>query len=792
MGNFGAAVTSLLDTYTKCLSLLKSFRSADEETTSETRSTLSSSLRSDRAKIRWAYSSRLSLNGARFEKGDAPARSSLRRIVKRLNAALANVVHALGGHERQPVDFQSLQALSNGSSLDAIRTINKLSSRLGSTASSSSRGSVCDIMPQDPAAALSALLRQSSIEDHDEILKAANAAIRADKNDVVSQHTRIVALLKLDRFDDALRAIAEGGTNLHARSVLEHAYALYKTGKLDEATSVLQAAGIESKRGFKHVAAQVAYRAERFDEAHSIYSRLLDTDAADEENDLSINIRATLAQSDSLGYTSSGSISVQDSDGFELFYNAACAYITRGSLDTAADLLQRAIRLCDASDDLTEEDKQAEMRPILAQQAFVYAKLGRLKEAVELYTSLSSTTQSDDDPDLSLITQNNLMALEPKPDNPYLLQRRFASVTGKARDAKLFSHQSNVLRRNSLVVDLQANKGLGVHRRTDGLLSEAKHPTTSPDLGILSVLNAAASASAQGATGKQLLRNLQTLSQKRPHDVGLVLTIIQIQINEGHTGSALSVLESFLQRLDKAEAPESQDVRFSPGLVALVVTLLRAQGRESSAKAELVKAATHWQSRQASSATSLLEEAGVELMKSSNAQDLQLAGASFQRLFDEQKGSDVAAAGLVAALAPSNPSSVEQHLQNLPAVDSLIGDIDVSALISAGVATTNKATRTLKRPAPQETADKTRKRHRKIRLPKNYVEGAKPDPERWLPLRDRSSYRPKGKKGKKKAGEATQGGIAKEEETLELVGGGGVKVEKAPPPSSKKKKKGKK
>ncbi|KAM5356376.1 hypothetical protein ACJ41O_003022 [Fusarium nematophilum] len=742
MGNFGAAVTSLLDTYTKCLSLLKSFRSADEETTSETRSTLSSSLRSDRAKIRWAYSSRLSLNGARFEKGDAPARSSLRRIVKRLNAALANVVHALGGHERQPVDFQSLQALSNGSSLDAIRTINKLSSRLGSTASSSSRGS-CDIMPQDPAAALSALLRQSSIEDHDEILKAANAAIRADKNDVVSQHTRIVALLKLDRFDDALRAIAEGGTNLHARSVLEHAYALYKTGKLDEATSVLQAAGIESKRGFKHVAAQVAYRAERFDEAHSIYSRLLDTDAADEENDLSINIRATLAQSDSLGYTSSGSISVQDSDGFELFYNAACAYITRGSLDTAADLLQRAIRLCDASDDLTEEDKQAEMRPILAQQAFVYAKLGRLKEAVEL-------------------------------------------------DAKLFSHQSNVLRRNSLVVDLQANKGLGVHRRTDGLLSEAKHPTTSPDLGILSVLNAAASASAQGATGKQLLRNLQTLSQKRPHDVGLVLTIIQIQINEGHTGSALSVLESFLQRLDKAEAPESQDVRFSPGLVALVVTLLRAQGRESSAKAELVKAATHWQSRQASSATSLLEEAGVELMKSSNAQDLQLAGASFQRLFDEQKGSDVAAAGLVAALAPSNPSSVEQHLQNLPAVDSLIGDIDVSALISAGVATTNKATRTLKRPAPQETADKTRKRHRKIRLPKNYVEGAKPDPERWLPLRDRSSYRPKGKKGKKKAGEATQGGIAKEEETLELVGGGGVKVEKAPPPSSKKKKKGKK
>ncbi|RSL38603.1 hypothetical protein BHE90_012370 [Fusarium euwallaceae] len=136
MGNFGATVASLLDTYTDCLSLLKRFRSNRDEAeaaANETRSTLSSSLRSDRARIRRAYSSRLSQNGARFEKGDAPARSALRRIVKKLTTALANVVHALGGHEHQPVDYESLMALSNGSSLDAIRAMNDLSSRVGST-----------------------------------------------------------------------------------------------------------------------------------------------------------------------------------------------------------------------------------------------------------------------------------------------------------------------------------------------------------------------------------------------------------------------------------------------------------------------------------------------------------------------------------------------------------------------------------------------------------------------------------------------------------------------------------
>ncbi len=72
------------------------------------------------------------------------------------------------------------------------------------------------------------------------------------------------------------------------------------------------------------------------------------------------------------------------------------------------------------------------------------------------------------------------------------------------------------------------------------------------------------------------------------------------------------------------------------------------------------------------------------------------------------------------------------------------------------------------------------------------------DPERWLPLRDRSTYRAKSKKGKKKAADLTQGGVVKEEESLELAGGAGsVKVEKAPGgggggASKAKEKKGKK
>lgn len=374
--------------------------------------------------------------------------------------------------------------------------------------------------------------------------------------------------------------------------------------------------------------------------------------------------------------------------------------------------------------------------------------------------------------------------------NPYLLQRKFAAVASE-KNAKLFNYQSSLLRQNELVVNLRAHKAPGVQKRTAKVVAQGQHPTNAPDLSVLSVLNAAAAG--HGSSVSETYRSLLELSKKRPNDVGLTLTIIQIQLKQHHTGAALSILESFLDRLQKSETPGSTDVRFCPGLVALAVSLMRSQGRATSAKAELIKAASHWQSRPAASASSLLKEAGIELLRSSNPQDLQLAGLSFQKLFDEQRGSHIAAAGLVASLAPSDPSKVEQHVNDLPPVETLIEGVDVASLLRDGVATTAKSVQVRKRPATEDTSEKATKKRRKNKLPKNYDPNKKPDPERWLPLRDRSSYRPKGKKGKKKAGESTQGGVVKEEETLELVGGGGVKVEKAPASnSSKKKKKGKK
>lgn len=105
------------------------------------------------------------------------------------------------------------------------------------------------------AQSLSSLLQRASIDDHEEVIQSCNEALAKSKSDLHAQHIKVIALLKLDRYEDALRALEAGGDALKQRAGLEHAYALYKCAKLEEALEAVtqSAAG----RGAAHLEAQV-------------------------------------------------------------------------------------------------------------------------------------------------------------------------------------------------------------------------------------------------------------------------------------------------------------------------------------------------------------------------------------------------------------------------------------------------------------------------------------------------------------------------------------------------------
>ncbi|KAI0909474.1 hypothetical protein F4823DRAFT_562903 [Ustulina deusta] len=650
----------------------------------------------------------------------------------------------------------------------------------------------------DAAATLASLLRASTIQDHGEVLKLANAAIKISKTNIDAHHTRVVALLKLDRFDDALRAIAEGGHALESRCVLEKAYALYKTGHVQEAWDTAEEAppAQADSRPFRHLRAQIAYRAESFADAASLYHGLasetpgLHSDA----NDIKINLLATNAQLEwaGLGHQIADGErqpSRADLESFETAYNAACAHIARAELAKASVLLKRARDLCEASEDLSPDEKKAELLPIIVQHIYVLSQLGKDSEAAGLQKLV---VQSDiPEAPTRAVAQNNQVALAGTEGNPYLTQRVSELAAKLSGNDKLFEYQQSVLRRNKYALDLQMQKFQGAESITNNQILSASTPSALLDVAPLGVISAAART--EMGKGKAAIRKILPVLEKRPNDVGLLLTIIQLYVQMRNPGPALTILDTFLKRLETATTADYTDVRFAPGLVAAAVALYRLQGRQNSIRSELARASAHWRSKPECPSTSLLREAGIELLRSSNHEDVAAAGATFEKLV-AQPGQDItAAAGLVASFATRDYAKVEPYLQKLAPVERLTAAVDVQALIQAGVCPAMASTPNSRKRAAADEPEKakTAKRRRKKRLPKDYEEGKQPDPERWLPLRDRSTYRPKGKKGKKRAHEATQGGVVKEEETLELVGGAGaVKVEKAT--SGKKKKKGKK
>lgn len=619
-------------------------------------------------------------------------------------------------------------------------------------------------------ASLSSLLKQTHIEDDEQVLQAANAALKQSKGDLEAQHVKVVALLKLDRYDDALSALETGGQKLKDRAGLEHCYALYKSGNPTAAAEIAQKG---SQRGSRHLEAQARYRTEDFKRAAELYKQLASNPGDDAEADLRINSGAVDAQ---LEWAGQGHLvqkkkpGREDLEAFETAYNAACGSIARGELGQGEVLLKRARDLCKSLDDMSEEEKEAELLPITVQQIYVLTRLGRKEEAASLAKDLDSKAISD--ASTRHIAQVNNATLSAN-NNQFLTQRLISKDLDSLKPDYPFHFQSAVLNRNRYASDLQSLKYGGTASSTGSTLSKQSQPTTNAFYTSLSVVNAAAHA--KGQAGKEALKLVLPVLEKRPHDVGLILTVTQLYILTGNPASAVSSMESFLSRLEQSGSSEGQDVRFAPGLVGAAVSLYDSQGRKAQAREELAKAAAYWRKKPKERPTGwahLFKAAGSALLESEEKEHMQLARDLFEELHAADSDDRYAAAGVLAATPEKADAS---QLSSLTPIDRLVGEINVDALENAGIAqlpSSGAAPASKKRPA-EDAKPKKAKKIRKSKMPKEYDPNKKMDPERWLPLKDRSYYRPKGKKAKARQALYSQGAVANESESSRPATPGG-------------------
>ncbi|KAH8428326.1 Signal recognition particle subunit SRP72 [Aspergillus melleus] len=422
--------------------------------------------------------------------------------------------------------------------------------------------------------------------------------------------------------------------------------------------------------------------------------------------------------------------------------------------------------LCRTSEDLTPEDRDAELLPISVQQLYVLIRQGKSEEAESVLQEISVK----DIPELSTkkIAENNVTLIRDTAANPFILYKALHETPVSTGNDRLFDFQNNIISSNFNAADLLVHKYDGIIRSTSKARAQAPYPSTESSINLLSVFNAAALA--RGQTGAKALKAILPALERRPKDIGLVLTAAQLYVSTGNTTAAIATLEKSLHLLDESISDQDKEVRFNPGLLGVLVSLYKLEGRKVQIRTELGKAAAYWRS-QADAPSSLLRAAASSLLYSSDPADLVTASDLFQYLYQKDSSDRYASAGYVASHATLDYNKVASHVDRLPAVPDLVSGIDVSALEAAGVspssATAAAAAATIASARKRSAADKQHqgrvtKRVRKSRLPKDYDPSKTADPERWLPLRDRSSYRPRGRKGKQRAAERTQGGAVTE------------------------------
>ncbi|KAH7815930.1 putative tetratricopeptide repeat domain containing protein [Monocercomonoides exilis] len=227
-------------------------------------------------------------------------------------------------------------------------------------------------------------------EEYEEAEELSDKILSIKPNDIDARKCKVLCLLHLDNFDEALEFIGEDENLL-----FEKAYSLYRQQRYAEAYPIIKS--IENPPlCVRHLDAQISFRLEKFKRAARIYGDLFKENPKDEE--LKTNYLAALSMSrpeEIRKIVLSGEKS-GDSPSFESLYNQACCFIAMGNYSAAIAVLDESERICREENEEEDEEYIAnETAVILAQKGYALAKTGNFEEAQHIFDTLVQLRPSD-------------------------------------------------------------------------------------------------------------------------------------------------------------------------------------------------------------------------------------------------------------------------------------------------------------------------------------------------------------------------------------------------------------
>ncbi|TXG56124.1 hypothetical protein EZV62_017437 [Acer yangbiense] len=600
---------------------------------------------------------------------------------------------------------------------------------------------------EDLFSTLNGHIEQSEFE---KAVKVADQVLSIAPADEDAIRCKVVALIKADNIDVALSVIKLSQSPTVDFSYFK-AYCLYRQNKLNEALESLKSQ--ENNPAAMLLKSQILYRLGELDACVDIYRKLQKSNI----DSLEINFVAGLISAGKASEVKGTleALKVKATSSFELAYNTACSLIERNNYTDAEQLLSTARRIGQESlteDNFAEDDIEIELAPISVQLAYVKQLLGLTQEAIGAYTDIINRNLADE-PSLAVAVNNLIVAKGPKDISDSL--RKLDRIKEKdeqnfqlshALDSKLLPKQREAIYANRVRLLLHSNK-----------MDQARElVATLPDLfpdSVMPVLLQAAVLVRENKAGRAE-EILGQFAEKFPEKSKVVLLArAQVSATANHPHIAAESL---------AKVP---DIQHMPATVATLVALKERAGDIKGASAVLDSAVKWWLNAMTedNKLSVIMQEAASFKLRHGQEEDA-------SRLYEElvkTHGSIEALVGLVTTVAHvdvNKAETYEKRLKPLPGlkgvdVDSLEKTSGAKHVEGASHAGVTEAREDGKKEKPKK------KRKRKPRYPKGFDPanpGPPPDPERWLPKRERSSYRPKRKDKRAAQVRGSQGAVVRE------------------------------
>ncbi|NWU71133.1 SRP72 protein, partial [Pterocles burchelli] len=585
-------------------------------------------------------------------------------------------------------------------------------------------------------------------------LKSVNKILQISKDDVTALQCKVVCLIQNGNFKEALSVI-----NTHTKVLtndiiaFEKAYCEYRLNRIENALKTIQSASQQTDK-LKELYGQVLYRLECYDDCLAAYRDLIRNSQDEYEEERKTNLSAVVAAQSTWEKVIPEDLGLQEAT-YELCYNSACALIGQGKLNEAMKKLQKAeaffLFALIFLQDVTEEDIEAELAIIHGQMAYIMQLQGRTEDALQLYNQIIKLKPTD--VGLLAVIANNIITIN-KDQNVFDSKKKVKLTNAEGVEHKLSKKQLQAIEFNKALLAMYTNQADQCRKLSASLQSQ------SPEH-LLPVLIQAAQLCREKQHAKAVVL-LQEFADQHPANAAEIkLTMAQLKIAQGSVTKACMILRSI------------EELQHKPGMVSALVTMYSHEEDIDSAIEVFTQAIQWYQQFQARTNCgccvfqpkspvhlSLIREAANFKLKHGRKKE---AISDLEELWKQNPKDVHTLAQLISAYSLVDPEKAKVLSKYLPSLDTMSLKVDVDALENSHGATyvrkkAGKLTGENQQKEQGQVDVKKKKKKKKGKLPKNYDPKVTPDPERWLPMRERSYYRGR-KKGKKKdqVGKGTQG-----------------------------------